>query len=157
MKARRRAMDADVVVVNHHLFLADMVVKESGFGELIPRGDVMIFDEAHQFPDIASHYFSQQLTSRHMLDLARDLTLAYRNDVRDMAQLQKSADQLSFRAQDFRLALGEPGFRGNLRDVLALGRSALLDAAFERATILPRPAQTPAEHQRTGIQLLVRM
>lgn len=160
VKARRRAMDADVVVVNHHLFLADMVVKESGFGELIPRGDVMIFDEAHQLPDIASHYFGQQLTSRHMLDLARDMTLAYRTDVRDMAQLQKSADQLSFRAQDFRLALGEPGCRGNLRDVLAqpavqralvlmddalelchdvaklaLGRSALLDAAFERATL----------------------
>lgn len=160
VKARRRAMDADVVVVNHHLFLADMVVKESGFGELIPRGDVMIFDEAHQLPDIASQYFGQQLTSRHMLDLARDMTLAYRTDVRDMQQLQKSADQLSFRAQDFRLALGEPGFRGNLRDALAqpmvqralvllddalelchdvaklaLGRSALLDAAFERATL----------------------
>lgn len=139
VKARRRAMDADIVVVNHHLFLADMVVKESGFGELIPRGDVMIFDEAHQLPDIASHYFGQQLTSRHMLDLARDMTLAYRTDVRDMAQLQKSADQLSFRAQDFRLALGEPGFRGNLRDVLAqpaVQRAlVLLDAAFERATL----------------------
>lgn len=160
VKARRKAMDADVVVVNHHLFLADMVVKESGFGELIPTGDVMIFDEAHQMPDIASHYFGQQLTSRHLNDLARDMTLAYRTDVRDMAQLQKSADQLAYRTQDFRLALGEPGFRGNLREVmsqpalqrallllddalelchdvakLALGRSALLDAAFERATL----------------------
>ncbi|VDZ03029.1 putative ATP-binding protein [Escherichia coli] len=45
VKARKKAMDADVVVVNHHLFLADMVVKESGFGELIPEADVMIFDE----------------------------------------------------------------------------------------------------------------
>lgn len=54
-------MDADVVVVNHHLFLADMVVKESGFGELIPEADVMIFDEAHQLPDIASQYFGQSL------------------------------------------------------------------------------------------------
>jgi len=48
VKARKTAMDADVVVVNHHLFLADMVVKDSGFGELIPEADVMIFDEAHQ-------------------------------------------------------------------------------------------------------------
>ncbi len=160
VKARRNAMDADVIVVNHHLFLADMVVKEGGFGELIPSGDVMIFDEAHQLPDIASQYFGQQLTSRQLMDLARDLTLAYRTDLRDMAQLQKSADQLTFRTQDFRLALGEPGFRGNLRDVLAqpslqrallllddalelchdvaklaLGRSALLDAAFERAAV----------------------
>ncbi|EIC86032.1 ATP-dependent DNA helicase [Serratia sp. M24T3] len=160
VKARRKAMDADVVVVNHHLFMADMVVKESGFGELIPTADVMIFDEAHQIPDIASQYFGQQLSSRQLLDLSKDITIAYRTEVRDSAQLQKSADRLSQSAQDFRLALGEPGYRGNLRDVLAdssiqrallllddalelcydvmklsLGRSALLDAAFERATL----------------------
>ncbi|MEB6337917.1 ATP-dependent DNA helicase [Serratia rhizosphaerae] len=158
VKARRKAMDADVVVVNHHLFLADMVVKESGFAELIPEADVMIFDEAHQIPDIASQYFGKQLTSRQLMDLAKDITIAYRTEVRDAAQLQKSADRLSMSTQDFRLALGEPGFRGNLRDVLnqpnvqrallllddalelcydvmklSLGRSALLDAAFERA------------------------
>ncbi|HGM5489618.1 TPA: ATP-dependent DNA helicase [Serratia fonticola] len=159
VKARRRAMDADVVVVNHHLFLADMVVKEGGFAELIPEAEVMIFDEAHQIPDIASQYFGKQLTSRQLMDLAKDITIAYRTEVRDSAQLQKSADRLSQSTQDFRLALGEPGFRGNLREVLAqpnvqrallllddalelcydvvklsLGRSALLDAAFERAT-----------------------
>lgn len=159
VKARRRAMDADVVVVNHHLFLADMVVKEGGFAELIPEADVMIFDEAHQIPDIASQYFGKQLTSRQLMDLAKDITIAYRTEVRDSAQLQKSADRLSQSTQDFRLALGEPGFRGNLREVLtqpnvqrallllddalelcydvvklSLGRSALLDAAFERAT-----------------------
>lgn len=159
VKARRRAMDADVVVVNHHLFLADMVVKEGGFAELIPQADVMIFDEAHQIPDIASQYFGKQLTSRQLLDLAKDISIAYRTEVRDTAQLQKSADRLSQSTQDFRLALGEPGYRGNLREVLSqpnvqrallllddalelcydvvklsLGRSALLDAAFERAT-----------------------
>jgi ATP-dependent DNA helicase DinG len=160
VKARRRAMDADVVVVNHHLFLADMVVKESGFAELIPEADVMIFDEAHQVPDIASQYFGQQLSSRQLQDLAKDIIIAYRTEVRDVQQLQKSADRLAQSAQDFRLALGEPGFRGNLREVLAdrdvqraltllddalelcydvakmsLGRSALLDAAFDRASL----------------------
>lgn len=160
VKARRRAMDADVVVVNHHLFMADMVVKEGGFGELIPTAEVMIFDEAHQIPDIASQYFGQQITSRQLLDMAKDITIAYRTEVRDSVQLQKSADRLSQSTMDFRLALGEPGFRGNLRDVLnqptiqrallllddalelcydvvklSLGRSALLDAAFERATV----------------------
>ncbi|CNC40508.1 TPA: ATP-dependent DNA helicase [Yersinia enterocolitica] len=160
VKARRRAMDADVVVVNHHLFLADMVVKESGFAELIPTADVMIFDEAHQIPDIASQYFGQQLTSRQLMDLAKDIIIAYRTEVRDSAQLQKSADRLTQSTQDFRLVLGDPGYRGNLRDVmeqpaiqrallllddalelcydvmkLSLGRSAMLDAAFERATV----------------------
>lgn len=71
VKARKKAMDADVVIVNHHLFLADMVVKESGFGELIPQAEVMIFDEAHQLPDIASQYFGQSLSSRQLLDLAK--------------------------------------------------------------------------------------
>ncbi len=160
VKARKKAMDADVVVVNHHLFLADMVVKESGFGELIPEADVMIFDEAHQLPDIASQYFGQSLSSRQLLDTAKDITIAYRTELKDTQQLQKCADRLAQSAQDFRLQLGEPGYRGNLRELLAnpqiqraflllddtpelcydvaklsLGRSALLDAAFERATL----------------------
>ncbi len=160
VKARKKAMDADVVVVNHHLFLADLVVKEGGFGELIPEADVMIFDEAHQLPDIASQYFGQQLSSRQLQDLAKDIIIAYRTEVRDVQQLQKSADRLAQCAHDFRLTLGEPGFRGNLRDLLSdnnimrmftllddalelcydviklsLGRSALLDAAFERAAL----------------------
>ncbi len=160
VKARRKAMDADVVVVNHHLFLADMVVKESGFAELIPEADVMIFDEAHQVPDIASQYFGQQLSSRQLLDLAKDITIAYRTEIRDVQQLQKSADRLAQSAQDFRLVLGDTSFRGNLRELLSdtqvqrallllddalelcydvaklsLGRSALLDAAFERAAL----------------------
>ncbi len=160
VKARKKAMDADIIVVNHHLFLADIVVKESGFAELIPEADVMIFDEAHQLPDIASQYFGQQLSSRQLMDLSKDIIIAYRTEVRDSQQLQKSADRLAQATQDFRLMLGDPGFRGNLRDVIqqndvqrallmlddalelcydvakmSLGRSALLDAAFERATV----------------------
>lgn len=171
VKARQRAMDADVVVVNHHLFLADLVVKESGFAELIPEADVMIFDEAHQLPDIASQYFGQQISGRQLQDLSRDITIAYRTEVRDVQQLQKAADRLAQASQDFRLILGDPGYRGNLREVLqrpdvsrmlvllddalelcydviklSLGRSALLDAAFERAaqyrTRLKRISQT---------------
>ncbi|EOB9996923.1 ATP-dependent DNA helicase [Cronobacter sakazakii] len=160
VKARKKAMEADVVVVNHHLFLADMVVKESGFAELIPEAEVIIFDEAHQLPDIASQYFGQSLSSRQLLDLARDIIIAYRTEVKDIQQLQKCADRLAQSTQDFRLQLGDPGFRGNLRELLAdasisrallllddalelcydvaklsLGRSALMDAAFERATL----------------------
>lgn len=96
-----------MVVVNHHLFLADMVVKESGFGELIPEADVMIFDEAHQLPDIASQYFVshfQSTTARPR----KDITIAYRTELKDTQQLQKCADRLAQSAQDFRLQLGEP-------------------------------------------------
>lgn len=108
VKARKKAMDADVVIVNHHLFLADMVVKESGFGELIPQAEVMIFDEAHQLPDIASQYFGQSLSSRQLLDLAKDITIAYRTELKDTQQLQKCADRLAQSARDFRLQLGSP-------------------------------------------------
>lgn len=90
VKARKKAMDADVVVVNHHLFLADMVVKESGFGELIPEADVMIFDEAHQLPDIASQYFGQSLSSRQLLDLAKDITIAYRTELKDTSSYKSA-------------------------------------------------------------------
>ncbi|KGQ06018.1 putative ATP-dependent helicase yoaA [Beauveria bassiana D1-5] len=119
VKARKKAMDADVVVVNHHLYLADMVVKESGFAELIPEAEVTIFDEAHQIPDIASQYFGQSISSRQLLDLAKDISIAYRTEVRDAQQLQKSADSLAQRTQDFRLQIGDPGYRGNLRELLA--------------------------------------
>lgn len=111
-------MDADVVVVNHHLFLADMVVKESGFAELIPEAEVMIFDEAHQLPDIASQYFGQSLSSRQLLDLAKDITIAYRTELKDTQQLQ-NAPTAWRKAPGFPPAAGDPGYRGNLRELLA--------------------------------------
>ncbi|WP_154124373.1 ATP-dependent DNA helicase [Grimontia hollisae] len=161
VKARKRAMDADLVVVNHHLFLADLAIKETGFGELIPEADVFIFDEAHKIPDIASQYFGQSLSSRQLQELAKDINIAYRTELRDTKQLEKVADRLSQSASDLRIVLGEPGFRGNWREIcaspsvarelvrlsdalelahdvmkLSLGRSQLLDAAFDRATLL---------------------
>ncbi len=160
-KARKKAMDADVVVVNHHLFLADLAIKETGFGELIPEAEVFIFDEAHQLPDIASQYFGQTLSTRQIQDLAKDIEIGYRTEARDMRQLQKVSEKVAQTAMDLRIVLGEPGFRGNWRDAiqqsnvqqavdrldesltfaidvlkLALGRSQLLDAAFERASLL---------------------
>ena len=63
VKARRNALDADLVVVNHHLFFADMALKDTGFGELIPEADLIVFDEAHQIPEIASEYFGEALSA----------------------------------------------------------------------------------------------
>ncbi|QIM62814.1 ATP-dependent helicase [Pasteurellaceae bacterium Orientalotternb1] len=157
VQARRRAMDADVVVVNHHLFCADMAVKESGFGELIPEAELIIFDEAHQLPDIASQYFGQSLTSRQLFDICKDCNIVYRSELKDLAQLGKAADHLQKVVQDFRLLMGESSIRGNLRELLqnrkvveglnklnetldflsevvkkSLGRSETLDKIFER-------------------------
>lgn len=89
LKARKKAMDSDVVVVNHHLFLADLAIKETGFGELIPEADVFVFDEAHQIPDIASQYFGSSISSRQIQELSKDIEIGYRTEAKDMRQLQK--------------------------------------------------------------------
>lgn len=71
--ARQAALEAEIVVVNHHLLLADMLLKEEGFGELLPGVNAVIVDEAHQFPDVAQAFFSQTLSSRSLQNLAEDL------------------------------------------------------------------------------------
>jgi ATP-dependent DNA helicase DinG len=75
LRARRRAQAADVVIVNHHLLLADLALKEAGFAELLPGADTVIVDEAHQLPDIAQQFFGIAVTSRQLELLLRD-TLA---------------------------------------------------------------------------------
>lgn len=80
VEARRAAMEADIVVVNHHLLLADLALKEDGFGDLLPGVDAVILDEAHQLPDLASEFFGVSVGSRQievlMPDVKRELTAA---------------------------------------------------------------------------------
>ena len=71
--ARRTALDADIVVVNHHLLLADLALKEEGFGELLPGVDAFILDEAHQLPDLAAEAFGQHASTRQVELLLQDL------------------------------------------------------------------------------------
>lgn len=73
-KARKKALDADVLVVNHHLLFADMAIKQGGFGELLPKAEVIILDEAHQIPETASRFFGQSLSSHQIKELVDDLT-----------------------------------------------------------------------------------
>jgi len=72
-RARREAQQADVVVVNHHLLFADMAIKQSGFGEVLPGAAAFVIDEAHQAPETASRFFSQSLSARQVDELCRDL------------------------------------------------------------------------------------
>ena len=75
VEARRDAQAADLVIVNHHLLLADMAIREEGFGELLPGADAVVLDEAHQFPDVAAQFFGTRGGSRPILALARDALL----------------------------------------------------------------------------------
>ncbi len=71
--ARREALEADVVIVNHHLLLADLALKEDGFGDLLGSADGVILDEAHQIPDLATEFFGARLSSRQIEVLLKDL------------------------------------------------------------------------------------
>jgi ATP-dependent DNA helicase DinG len=73
LAARREAQAADIVVVNHHLLMADLVLKEEGFGDLLPGVDAIIIDEAHQLPDIAAQFLGYSVSTRQISGLARDI------------------------------------------------------------------------------------
>jgi ATP-dependent DNA helicase DinG len=73
LKARRKAQEADVVVVNHHLLFADMAIRQGGFGEVLPGAEAFIVDEAHQAPETASRFFSSSLSARQITDLLADI------------------------------------------------------------------------------------
>lgn len=75
VKARQEAQSADVVVVNHHLLLADLAIKQEGFGEVLPGAAVFVLDEAHQIPELALQFFGESVSTRQWLDLGKDALL----------------------------------------------------------------------------------
>ena len=105
-KARKRAMEATIVVVNHHLFCADLALKEGAFGEILPETDVIVIDEAHQLPDTAAIFFGRRLSSRQLFDLARDSHTEYLAEAPDVVEIKDRAEALEKATRDFRLSLG---------------------------------------------------
>lgn len=105
-KARREAQQSDLVVINHHLFFADMALKDEGFGEVLPQANAFIFDEAHQMFDVATRFFGETLTSRQITDLARDSKMEVLQDAADLGEALSLADALEHSAKEFRLTLG---------------------------------------------------
>ena len=105
MEARKRAQGADVVVVNHHLFFADVMLRDDGVGELLPACNTVIFDEAHQLPEVAGLFFGDNLGSNQLIDLARDARLEALAAAKDYAPLQEACSVLEKAARDLRLAV----------------------------------------------------
>ncbi len=106
IKARREAQEADIVVVNHHLLLADMAIKEEGFGELLPAADTFIIDEAHQLPEVASRFFGTGYSSRQINNLVSDCIAEQVKNAPDMVEIRELCDQLKTDIAQFRLAFG---------------------------------------------------
>lgn len=106
MKARKDAQAADVLVVNHHLFFADMALRDEGFGEVLPGVNAFIFDEAHQLPEVASVFFGLNLSGRQIVELGRDALVELHAEAPEEKQAQTSVTRLEKAVRDFRLALG---------------------------------------------------
>lgn len=175
VKARKKAMDSDLVVVNHHLFFADLALKDIGFGELIPATELVVFDEAHQLPDIACDYFGESLSSRQLKELSRDIIIEYRARLTDMRQLGKAAEKLELTVSDLRLCFPADPMRGNWREVigrddvqqvikrlkedldflyqvlkLAVSRTDIIDLCFDRCVALIQRLDKLNDVSKTG-------
>lgn len=109
LAARREALQADVVVVNHHLFFADVMLKDDGMGELLPACNTVIFDEAHQLPEVAGLFFGASVGTGQLLDLARDTKLEGVAAAKDYTPLQDAVKALEKAAQDLRLVCRHEG------------------------------------------------
>jgi ATP-dependent DNA helicase DinG len=106
MRARRNALAADVVVINHHLFFADVVLRDEGIAELLPACNTLIFDEAHQLPETARLFFGDTLSTHQVIELARDARGELRSAGGASPELEALANRLDKAARDLRLALG---------------------------------------------------
>src|SRR5439155_10670731 len=107
LKARKDALDADVVVVNHHLFFADVMLRDEGLAELLPACNTVILDEAHQLPDTATLFFGEQTTAGQLAELARDAEIAARTNARDVPGLPDAAADVGPAIRKLRLAAGD--------------------------------------------------
>jgi len=111
MQARREAQQADIVVVNHHLFFADIMLRDTGMAELLPSANTIIFDEAHQLPETATLFFGETLSTAQFLELARDCVAEGLSHARDAVEWVKLGAALERAARDVRLAFKEDSLR----------------------------------------------
>jgi ATP-dependent DNA helicase DinG len=146
MNARKEALAADVVVINHHLFFADVVLKDEGLNELLPACNTVVLDEAHQLPDTATLFFGEQLAAGSLSELARDAEIEGLKTARDYTPLPDAAQGVMQALRRVRLAAGEAS--GKLPRAEALRRadfSASLTALAQALDLLRAELSRQAE------------
>jgi ATP-dependent DNA helicase DinG len=111
-KARSQAMQADIVVINHHLLFADMALKDEGFGQLLPQTDIVILDEAHQLNETGVQFLGQRLASTQLLDFCRDVLAAGLVKARGLVDWQELVHTLEYTTREQRLTLGSTWNKG---------------------------------------------
>jgi len=119
VEARRRAQEADLVVINHHLLCADFALREEGFGELLPHADCFIIDEAHQLPEVANQFFGLTVSARQLQELVRDTDVEYQREAGDQPAITEATTALDKAVRDLRLLFGVDERRGAWRELAA--------------------------------------
>ncbi|HQV88394.1 MAG: ATP-dependent DNA helicase [Nitrosomonas sp.] len=146
MEARKQALQADVVVVNHHLFFADVMLRDEGLSELLPACNTVIFDEAHQLPETASLFFGESISTNQMLDLARDAKVESLQAAGDFIELPNAIAAMEKAARDLRLTIAEENTRLALAVIMQTpGFSVALDSLLEKLMILTQFLESQAE------------
>ncbi|HZO00473.1 MAG TPA: ATP-dependent DNA helicase [Burkholderiales bacterium] len=146
MRARRNALAADVVVINHHLFFADVVLRDEGISELLPACNTVVFDEAHQLPETARLFFGESVSSAQIVDLARDARAELRSAGGASAELEALANRLDKAARNLRLAFGEGATRMAWNQALRqAGFADALQALQSALKTLRGPLEAQAE------------
>lgn len=107
LKARRQAQEADVVVINHALFMADLVLRDAGVTDLLPAVDTVIFDEAHQLPDTATRFLGTSVSTHQLLDLAKQIEVAGLAHAREMTNWTEQSRRLELVTKELRLSCAE--------------------------------------------------
>ncbi len=156
MRARRNALAADVVVVNHHLFFADVVLRDEGVAELLPACNTLVFDEAHQLPETARLFFGATLSTAQLVELARDARVELRAAGGASPELERLAGGLEKAARDLRLSLGGEGSRLGWAQAARLSGFGAAVSALEAALgALAQPLAEQAERSE-GLQSCAR-
>jgi ATP-dependent DNA helicase DinG len=146
MRARRNALAADVVVINHHLFFADVVLRDEGVSELLPACNTVIFDEAHQLPETARLFFGETVSSAQLVELARDARAELRAAGGASLEAERLANRLEKAARDLRLSLGEAATRLAWNQALRLpGFADSLQSMQKALKALRAPLEAQAE------------
>jgi ATP-dependent DNA helicase DinG len=142
VQARQRAQAADLVVVNHHLLLADLALKQEGFGEILPGAQAFVVDEAHQLPELAAQFFGEGLGARPLVELARDALRECKDVPGSLAVVQVPAQQLEHAGRALRTAMEALPVRGTQQR--ALEETAVREAFDALATALAQLGETLA-------------
>jgi ATP-dependent DNA helicase DinG len=118
-KARQQAQAADLVVVNHHLLLADLAIKQEGFGEILPGAAAFVLDEAHQLPELASQFFGEGISARQLADLSRDSLAECKHVTASLATVLGPARSLEHAMREARLVMEGLPQRGPMARMMA--------------------------------------